>query len=204
MKRLRVLLVCLIVALLCWYPNQHVYCSEKSLSGPGQSEGDKNPEGRKQEQEQDSTQHKVLEEWTTHTSYDMGLETERAALEKLAAHNVYQEQTVNLRDAEVEETKPDSESDTVPIVPEPEPHPHPQADVDPQTDTQDHDQEVPVSSSPDPVPAPAQVSTDVSAPAEIVSDAPAAHPSLDSKPGTPPDEAENTPTSQSAGQTHTG
>ena len=33
----------------------------------------------------------MLEEWTTHTSYDMGLETERAALEKLATHNVLQE-----------------------------------------------------------------------------------------------------------------
>lgn len=34
----------------------------------------------------------VLEEWTTQTSYDMGLETERAALEKLETQNVHQEQ----------------------------------------------------------------------------------------------------------------
>ncbi|XP_041790796.1 SUN domain-containing ossification factor isoform X2 [Chelmon rostratus] len=203
MKRLRVLLVCLIVALLCWYPSQHVYCSEQSLSGPGQSPGDNNPEGQEQEQEQDSTQHKVLEEWTAHTSYDMGLETERVALEKLATHDVHQEETVNPQEAEVKETKPEPESDTVPVTPEPEPHPDPQADLDLQTDTQDHDQEVPVS-TPEPVPAQGQASTDAPAPAEIFSDAPAAHPSLDSHPATSPDEAENTPTSLSAGQTHTG
>ncbi|XP_032380740.1 SUN domain-containing ossification factor isoform X1 [Etheostoma spectabile] len=200
MKRLRVLLVCLIVALLCWYPNQYVYGSEQSLSGPGQSAGDENPEDQKTEQ--DSTQHKVLEEWTTHTSYDMGLETERAALEKLATHNVLQEQTLNPRQAEVEETKPDPESDTLPVAPEPEPHPDPQVNEDLQTDTQDHDQEVPVSSTPEPVPAQGQVSTDP--PAEIVSDIPATHPSLDSTSATSPDEAENTPTSQSDDHTHTG
>ncbi|XP_037625928.1 SUN domain-containing ossification factor isoform X3 [Sebastes umbrosus] len=204
MKRLRVLLVCLFVALLCWYPSQDVYCSEQSSSGPGQSAGDKTPEGQKQEQEQDSTHHKVLEERTTHTSYDIGLETEREELEKLATHNVHQEQTVNPLEAEVEETKPDPESDTAPVAPEPEPHPDPQADVDPQTDTQDHDQEVPASSTPEPVPAQDQVSTDAPAPAEIVSDAPAAHTGLDSHPATSQDEAENTPTSQSTGQTHTG
>ncbi|XP_039666274.1 SUN domain-containing ossification factor isoform X3 [Perca fluviatilis] len=203
MKRLRVLLVCLIVALLCWYPSQYVYCSEQSLSGPGQSAGDRNLEDQKQEQEQDSTQHKVLEEWTTHTSYDMGLETERAALEKLATHNVLQEPTVNPRQAEGEETKPDPESDTVPVATEPEPHPDPHVDEDLQTDTQDHDQEVPVSSTPEPVPAQGHVSTDAPAPAEIVSDAPAAQPSLDSTSATSPDEAENAPTSQSDDHTHT-
>ncbi|XP_028443224.1 SUN domain-containing ossification factor isoform X3 [Perca flavescens] len=203
MKRLRVLLVCLIVALLCWYPSQYVYCSEQSLSGPGQSAGDRNPEDQRHEQEQDSTQHKVLEEWTTHTSYDMGLETERAALEKLATNNVLQEQTVNPRQAEGEETKPDPESDTVPVAPEPEPHPDPHVDADLQTDTQDHDQEVPVSSTPEPVPAQGQVSTDAPAPAEIVSDAPATQPSLDSTSATSPDEAENAPTSQSDDHTHT-
>ncbi|XP_029285158.1 SUN domain-containing ossification factor isoform X2 [Cottoperca gobio] len=202
MKRLRVLLVSLIVALLCWYPSQYVYCSEQSLSGPGQSAGDnKSPEGQEQELEQDSMQHKVLEEWTTHTSYDIGLETERAAIEKLSTHNIHQEQTVNLQEAEVEETKPDPESDTVLVTPEPEPHPDPLADVDLHTDTQHHDHEVPVSSTPEPVPPQGEMSTD--AQAEIVSDDPAAHPSLDSNPATSPDEAENTPTSQSAGQTHT-
>ncbi|XP_040895740.1 SUN domain-containing ossification factor isoform X2 [Toxotes jaculatrix] len=197
MKRLRVLLVCLVVALLCWYPSQHVFCSEQSLSGPGQSAGDKNPDGHKQEQEQDSMQHKAVEEWTTQTSYDMGLE-------KLATQNIHQEQTVNPQEAEVEETKPDPESDNVPVAPEPEPHPDPETDLDLQTDSQDHDQEPPVSSTPEPVPAQGQVSTDTPAQAETDSDAPAAHPSLDSNPATSRDEAENTPTSQSADPAHTG
>lgn len=34
----------------------------------------------------------AVEERPTHTSYDMGLETERAALEKLAAHDLHHEQ----------------------------------------------------------------------------------------------------------------
>ncbi|XP_034085658.1 SUN domain-containing ossification factor isoform X3 [Gymnodraco acuticeps] len=203
MKRLRVLLVCLIVALLCWYPGQYVYCSEQSLSGPGQSAGDnKNLEG--QESEQDSTQLKVLEEWTTHTSYEIGLEIEKAALETLSPHNEHQEQTVNALEAEVEETKSDPQSDTVLVALEPEPHPDPQADVEQQTDTQDNAQEVPLSSTPEPVPAQGQVSPDVPAPAETLSDPSAAQPNLDSHPATTPDEAEHTPTSQSAGQTHTG
>ncbi|XP_035033538.2 LOW QUALITY PROTEIN: SUN domain-containing ossification factor [Hippoglossus stenolepis] len=194
MKRLRVLLVCLVVALLCWYPSQHVFCSEQSLSGPGQSARDKNPDGHKQEQ--DSRQHKVAEEWTTHTSYDIGLETERAALEQLATqNNKHHEQTVNPQEAEVEEAKPDPESDTVPVAAEPDP----QSDLNLKTDA--HDQET---STPEPVPAQGQVSTDIPAQAEIHSGTPAAHPSLDSNPVTPPDEAENTPTSESAGPAHTG
>ncbi|XP_069378436.1 SUN domain-containing ossification factor isoform X2 [Paralichthys olivaceus] len=203
MKRLRVLLVCLVVALLCWYPSQHVFCSEQSLSGPGQSARDNNPDGHKQEQ--DSREHKVAEEWTTHTSYDMGLETERAALEKPTTQNNKQHErvtqyTVNPQEAEVEEAKPDLESDTVPVVPEPDP----QSDLILKTDAQDHDQETSLSSTPEPVPAQGQVSTDIPAQAEIHSDSPAAPPSLDSNPVTPPDEAENTPTSESAGPADTG
>uniref|UniRef100_A0A3B4UVA9 SUN domain-containing ossification factor n=1 Tax=Seriola dumerili TaxID=41447 RepID=A0A3B4UVA9_SERDU len=208
MKRLRVLLVCLVVALLCWYPSQHVFCSEQSSSGSGQSAGDNNPVGHEQEQEQeqelDSTQHKV-DEWTTHTSYDMGLETERAALELETHSYTHQEQTVNPQEAEVEGTRPDPESDTVPAAPEPQPQTEPpHTDSDLQTDTQDHDQDPPVSSAPEPAPAQGHVSTDGPAQAEIHSDAPAAHPSLDSTQATLPDEADNTPTSQSAGPAHTG
>lgn len=36
--------------------------------------------------------HEVLEEWTTQTSYNMGLEAERAALEKVETQNTHQEQ----------------------------------------------------------------------------------------------------------------
>lgn len=196
MKRLRVLLVCLVVALPCWCPSQHVYCSEPSLSSPGQSAGDKTPDSEKQDQVQDSTQHKVVEEQTTHTSYDMGLQTESAALEKLATQNRYQEETMNPREVEVEETKPDPESDTVPVAPEPEPTPEPQVDLDLQTDTRDHEQISPVSSTLGPVSAQPQVSTD--APTESFADSPATHHSLDSYPAIIPDEAVNAPTSQSA------
>lgn len=43
---------------LCFrYPSQYVYCSEQSLSGPGQSAQDKDPDSH--EPEQDSTQNKV-------------------------------------------------------------------------------------------------------------------------------------------------
>ncbi|KAF3691154.1 SUN domain-containing ossification factor [Channa argus] len=193
MKRLRVLLVCLIVALLCWYPSQHVYCSEPSSSGPGLSAEDKNLEG----QEQVSTKHEV-EEWPTHTSYNMGLETDRAELEKEAHKEIYQ--TVNPQAAEVEETKSDSESDIVPDAPEPEPTPDPQANLDLHTDTEDHEERAQVSSTPEPVP----LFTDSSSQAEDSSDTPAAHPSLDPSPATSPDEAVNTPTSQSTDPTLTG
>ncbi|XP_068581427.1 SUN domain-containing ossification factor-like isoform X2 [Cebidichthys violaceus] len=212
MKRLRVVLVCLIVALLCWYPSQHVCCSEQSSSG--QSAGAGNPEGQEQEWEQDSTQHQLLEEWTTHASHDVGLETEGAALDGLSTHRVHQDQTVNPRDAEAEETEPDPESDTVPVASEPEPHPDPPADVDPRAaDAQDHDREAPESSAPEPEPepVPAQGQESADAPAETGGDgdapdtpAAAAHLGPDSNPATPPDEADNTPTSQSADQTHTG
>ncbi|XP_074523851.1 SUN domain-containing ossification factor isoform X2 [Halichoeres trimaculatus] len=202
MKRLRVLLVCFIAALLCWYPSQHVYCSEQSSPGSAPSARDRTADGPKQDQdqEQDSTQHKVLEEWTTHTSYHVGLETERAALRELTAHNTHHEQTVNPGDTEVKETKPEPESDPEPVAPEPETHPEPpQANVDQQTDTQNQDQEVLVS-TPEAVLAQTPESSEV--PAEISSEAPAAVLSLDSAPS--PNEAENTPTSQSAGLTHTG
>ncbi|XP_029939365.1 SUN domain-containing ossification factor isoform X2 [Salarias fasciatus] len=201
MKRLRVLLVCLIVALLCWYPSQYVCCSEHSLSGPTPSAQDGDHDSH--EPEQDSTQNKAVEEWTTHTSYDMGLETERAALEKLAKHSIHHEQTVNPQDVEVEEKKPDPESDTVPVALEPEPTPEPQADLNLQIPSQDHDQEAPVSSAPEPAPAQGPVSTDASA--ETSGDAHhATNPRLDAHPATSPDEAENTPTSQSAVPAHTG
>ncbi|XP_019207032.1 SUN domain-containing ossification factor isoform X4 [Oreochromis niloticus] len=197
MKRLRVLLVCLIVALLCWYPSQHVYCSEQSLSSSGQSRQEKDPDGL--EQEQDSTQNKVVEEWKTHTSYDMGLETERAAREKLQKQSIHHEETVKPQEAGEEETKLDPESDTVPVAPEPEPTPDPQAELGLQIHTQDHDHDAPVLATPEPVPAQGQVTTDT--PAETSSEP---IPSLDSNPDTSPDEAENKPTSQSAGPTHTG
>ncbi|KAM4549282.1 SUN domain-containing ossification factor isoform 2-T2 [Odontesthes bonariensis] len=200
MKRLRVLLVCLIVALLCWYPSQHVHCSEQSLSGSGPSAQDKDSDSR--EHEQDPTQNQVVEEWGTPASYDMGLETERGECEKLA--NVHHEQTVNLLETVVDETKPDPESDTVSVAPEPEPTPEPQADLDLQTRSQVHDLDAPVHATPETVPTVGHLAADAPAPAETSSEDLAANPSPDSHPATPPDEAENIPTSQSAGPAHTG
>ncbi|KAM3876091.1 SUN domain-containing ossification factor [Diretmus argenteus] len=214
MKRLRVLLVCLIVALLCWYPSHHVHCSEQSLSGPGQSAGDREPHGLNQEQELDSTQHKVEEDGTIHTSYDVGLETERAAaLEQLPHHITHQdnnEQTVNPQEAVVveEEVQADPESDTIAAAApaESEPHPDLQADLDLRTDIQD--QESRASSTPPPAPAQGQASSEppASAPAEVPSDVPVPDPTPDSAPATssPPEEAEHTPTSDSASPAHTG
>ncbi|XP_037829946.1 SUN domain-containing ossification factor isoform X2 [Kryptolebias marmoratus] len=200
MKRLRVLLVCLIVALLCWYPSQHVFCSEQSLSGSGPSAQDKDPDSP--EQEPDSTQNKAVEEWETHTSYEMGLETEKAAQEKL--EDAHHEQTVNPQEEDSKETKPDPELDIIPAAPEPAPAPESQADLDFQTHTQDHEQEAPVSPTPETEPALDHRSTDALPQAETFIDDPAGHPSLDLNSLTPPDEAENAPTSQSAGPAHTG
>lgn len=46
--------------LLCFrYPSQDVYCSEQSSAGPAQPAGDGTHGSQEQEQEPDSTQHKV-------------------------------------------------------------------------------------------------------------------------------------------------
>ncbi|XP_014875970.1 SUN domain-containing ossification factor isoform X2 [Poecilia latipinna] len=200
MKRLRVLLVCLIVALLCWYPSQDVYCSEQSSSGSGPSAEDGDPEIH--EQKQDSTQNEVVEERSTHTSYEIGLETERAALEKLAS--VQHEQTVNHLETEAKETKQSQELDTVPVLDEPElpTETHPDLPTDPQ----DHDSEKagPEPPTPEPLPELVHVSPDAVVQAESSSDDYTAQPRLDSDPSTPSDEAENVPTSESAGPADTG
>uniref|UniRef100_A0A1A8B5A9 SUN domain-containing ossification factor n=2 Tax=Nothobranchius furzeri TaxID=105023 RepID=A0A1A8B5A9_NOTFU len=183
MKRLRVLLVCFIVALLCWYHSQHVYCSEQSSSGSGLAVQDKDLDS----QEQDSTQNQAVEEWTTHTSYEMGLETEKLA-------NTLGEQTVNQVEAGTGETEPEPELEPTSVVPEPAPTPEPQADLDLQTHTPHNDQEAAESE-----PILDHVSVDDLPQAEIPG-----KPSLEPDSQTPPDEAEHVPTSQSAGSAHTG
>lgn len=35
MKKLRVFLPCVVLALLCWHSGHHVYCSEEISAGPG-------------------------------------------------------------------------------------------------------------------------------------------------------------------------
>ncbi|XP_056132514.1 SUN domain-containing ossification factor isoform X2 [Lampris incognitus] len=214
MKRLRVLLVCLIVALLCWYPSCHVYCSERSLSDPGQSAGDRDRHGYNQEQ--DSMQNKVVEEWSAHTSYDVVLETERAsALELLPppkTHHENNEQTVNPKEAGLEEVFLDPETDPVPAAPEPEPQTNPGAELLPQTDGQDQDLDWPApdsfTSTPAPIPAQGQAFTDppALAPAPEIphGDVPAPEPIPDSAPALSADETRHKPTSHSASPAHTG
>nr|XP_061834203.1 SUN domain-containing ossification factor-like isoform X4 [Nerophis lumbriciformis] len=194
MKRLRVLLVCLIVALLCRYPSHHAYCSEHSLSGPGEPAEDRGNIPDDRTQEQDSAEPQEVEDRTTHTSYTVGQEAERAA------HNVHQEHTVIPHGAE-EETN--SESDTVPVANETEPSADHVVDSDPQTKTrvqyQDRDQEAPVSSTLELVSA----SEDAPRPDKLL-DADSATAAADSDPVAIPHEADNTPTSESAAPTHTG
>lgn len=107
-------------------------------------------------------------------------------------------QTVNLHEDEVKETKPDQVSDTEPIATEPEHYPEPHNKVNVQTYDQDHIQDVPMSSAPESVPAQEHSSTDELAPAELFINSPDLHPGFDTQPATPPNEAEDTPsTSQS-------
>lgn len=106
--------------------------------------------------------------------------------------------------AEMKETQTELESHTQPVPPEPEHYLDPQTELNPQTDTQDKIQDVFMSPASEPVPAQGHTSTEDPAPAEFVSGTPDAHPNPDSPSAAPLDEAENTPTSQSAGQTQTG
>lgn len=102
MKKLSVLLLCAVLALLCWHSCHHVYCSEEISSGPGLPAQD-DSSYTKQEPGADD---KVEEERATHTrsSYDVGLETEKAALKDTSLHSqdaLHEEkhkQTVNLEE----------------------------------------------------------------------------------------------------------
>ncbi|XP_041695109.1 SUN domain-containing ossification factor isoform X2 [Coregonus clupeaformis] len=183
MKRLRVLFVCLIVALLCWYPRSHVCCSEHSSSGPGVSSGDSSPPEHLHDHEQyHRTDHKMEEKSRTHTqsSYDVGLETERAALEEPNTHNT--EQTVNQEEPVVEEVWSAPEPHTDPEAPaaaaEPrtqitQPHTHTHTHPDPDTQPPPlQDQATPPSSStPPPSDDLAQDQASTDPPAETPSDA---------------------------------
>lgn len=197
MKRLRVVLVCLIVALLCWNPSHHVYCSEQSASGPGQSAGNTDPDGQETQQEQDLAQQKVEDEGAIHTLHKVGLETERASLEEPSAHDQPPEQNVNSNEAEGEENRTDPVSDPSPVAAEPEPLADPHADEEPQPEPLDEPQEVPKSPSPAAVLAPVHTPSEAPVPAESPSDSePTDPPSLEADQSTPPHEAENTPTSE--------
>ncbi|XP_077572951.1 SUN domain-containing ossification factor isoform X2 [Stigmatopora nigra] len=136
MKRLRILIVCLIVALLCWCPNHHANCSEHSLSDPGQPAADKDDNNQPNEhtQEQVSMQLQEAEEQTIQTSYDVGLEAERAA------DNVHQEETLNPQTVEEDVTNSDQKSDLPPAASEDELSSEPEIESELQTDSQLPDQ----------------------------------------------------------------
>ncbi|XP_010870284.2 SUN domain-containing ossification factor isoform X2 [Esox lucius] len=177
MKRLRVL-VCLIAALLCWYPSSHVLCSEHGSSGPGVFSGGSSPPERHHDHEQSlGTERKMEEESRTHThtSYDVGLEAEKAALDEPNTHNT--EQNVNQQEPVVADVWSPPERHSDPGTPAAEPHTH--TDTDLQTNRRTHthtdsepdiqppplqDQGPPLSSPPPWVdePAEGQASTDPS------------------------------------------
>ncbi|KAL1254526.1 hypothetical protein QQF64_016755 [Cirrhinus molitorella] len=102
MKKLRVLLLCAVLALLCWHSCHHVYCSEEISSGPGLPAQDDSSYTMQEPLADD----KVEEEKETHTqsSYNVGLETERAVLKETsldsqgAPHEEKHKQTVNLEE----------------------------------------------------------------------------------------------------------
>ncbi|XP_016353481.1 SUN domain-containing ossification factor-like isoform X3 [Sinocyclocheilus anshuiensis] len=102
MKKLRVLLLCAVLVLLCWHSCHHVYCSEEISSGPGLPAQD----ASRYTTQEPGADEKVEEERATHTrlSYDMGLEKERAALKETSLHSQdapleeKHKQTVNLEE----------------------------------------------------------------------------------------------------------
>lgn len=102
---------------------------------------------------------------------------------------------MNQWEAEVDETKSDSESDADLIPPEQETTQEPHIDLGPRDHTQD--QERPLPATPEEIPAQGRVPPDASAPPEIPSDS-------DPAPAASANEPEHTPTSQSAGPLSTG
>ncbi|XP_057209308.1 SUN domain-containing ossification factor [Triplophysa rosa] len=114
MKNLRVLLLCAVLALLCWQSGHDVYCSEEISAGPGLPAQDdshyamQEPGADKEVKEESMTR--------VQSSYDVGLETERAVIEeallhlKDAPHEEQHKRTVNL-DEVVEEAQIQLESD---------------------------------------------------------------------------------------------
>ncbi|KAM9832429.1 SUN domain-containing ossification factor [Neosynchiropus ocellatus] len=194
MKRLSVLLVCLIVALLCWYPSNHVCGSEPTVSNSGPPVPDPSAEDYKQEQ--DTNPLSVEEKWTTHTTHDSEQETEKTTLEKPDGDDAVRQQTVNQLEEEQKETKSHLKPNTNLDVPEPKPKTQTHNDLDLQADTQDHNKEAPIPLTSDSIPL-QDPSTEATSEAAVV------HPTSDLNPN-PPDEAESTPTSESAGSPPTG
>ncbi|XP_066532628.1 SUN domain-containing ossification factor isoform X2 [Hoplias malabaricus] len=170
MKRLRVLLVCLTVAFLCWSPGRHVHCSEQSYTGQILTAQDSDPQATQEEVPNDK---QVEEEWETQSSYSLGLETERVALEEQltesALYKDKQKQTVNIVDEEkVEEDLPPTNE---PGPHQPEPHYEP--------DQQQHTQSKTHTSTPTPLPAQTQVENELPQPSATLDQTTAPAPPAD-------------------------
>ncbi|XP_056620066.1 SUN domain-containing ossification factor isoform X3 [Triplophysa dalaica] len=162
MKKLRVLLLCAVLALLCWQSGHHVYCSEEISAGQGLPAQDDSHYAT----QEPGADKEVEEESTTRVqaSYDVGLATERAILEeallhlKDATHEELHKKTVNLDEVveeaqihlksdlseqgqqqqqqeEVEEQEPQNAQQPAqpPTLTQPQTTPPPQAQPDPET-----------------------------------------------------------------------
>ncbi|XP_056459883.1 SUN domain-containing ossification factor isoform X2 [Gadus chalcogrammus] len=214
MKRLRDLLVCLIVALLCWCPSNYVYSSEQSVPSPAQSGGDTDPEVHKRTMEgaleQESTRHKIEEESLhTLTSYDVGLKTERAeSLKQPPAENIHNSELTLTPDeaSSAADIPPDHQTDFIPGSPETRKDTEPQTYSDPHSEGQDHDRAAQALQSPTPStssmlvtpdqpppPAQDQATTDITPPRALLpeptegsGDAPAPQPTLEAVPSADP------------------
>ncbi|XP_055778874.1 SUN domain-containing ossification factor-like isoform X5 [Salvelinus fontinalis] len=195
MKRLRVLLACLI---LWWYPSCNVCCSEHSSSAPGVSSGESSLPEHHHEQYH-MTDHKEEESSRTHThTYDVELETKRATLEEPNTHNT--EQTVNQEEPVVVWSAPEPHLDPEPPAAAAEPHSHnTHIHTDPEPDTQPTplQNQAPAPSSPSTPPlsddpTQGQASTDHTGPVETPRDAPA-----DPSPAPSTEDPQHTPTSTS-------
>ncbi|XP_048831928.1 SUN domain-containing ossification factor isoform X2 [Brienomyrus brachyistius] len=133
MKRLSVLLPCLILVLLCGYAGHHVHCSEETPGGSVLPAPDRIPEEKLEKVSDDQGE----EEWPSYieSSYDVGLETERTSLEMSRRGDVERDQTVKTKEPDTL-TEPGPASDAEP-APEPElqlaPEPAPQGDSAPAT-----------------------------------------------------------------------
>ncbi|KAI4892569.1 hypothetical protein NFI96_024735 [Prochilodus magdalenae] len=95
-----------LVCVCCRSPGRHVRCSEQPSTDPVPAAQDSSPHTTQEEGAND----KVAEEWQTQSSYSVGLETERSALEdqlvQSAPYEDVYKQTVNIVDEEVVEDVP--------------------------------------------------------------------------------------------------
>lgn len=207
MKKLRVLLLCSVLALLCWHSCHDVYCSEEISSGPGLPAQD---DGSYTTQEPGAGE-KVEEERATHTqsSYDVGLETERAALKETSLHSQEtpheekHKQTVKLEEV-LEEPQIQNES-TLPALEQQQQEQQPEGQSSQHSDQQESAQPptltqpetAPPLSQPDPEAPQATATEDQAAQASTDETPPQPDPHGEEDTSAPADELQNSPESTS-------